>query len=53
MRDDLKGHNLTITEIAKLVGENWQYLDDAEKEQYGSREQLTREGLRAASNLGT
>ncbi|KAI1827957.1 hypothetical protein F4861DRAFT_535392 [Xylaria intraflava] len=34
MRDDLKGQNLTFTEIAKLVGENWQNLDPTEKEPY-------------------
>jgi hypothetical protein len=31
MREDLKGQNLTFTEIAKLVGENWQNLGRAEK----------------------
>jgi hypothetical protein len=36
MRGDLEGHNLTLTEIAKLVGENWRYLGYAEKEQYGT-----------------
>ncbi|KAI0482422.1 hypothetical protein GGR56DRAFT_186381 [Xylariaceae sp. FL0804] len=34
MREDLKGQNLTFTEIAKLVGENWQSLDRAEKEPF-------------------
>ncbi|KAI1756537.1 hypothetical protein F4782DRAFT_526223 [Xylaria castorea] len=34
MRDDLKGQNLTFTEIAKLVGENWQNLGRAEKEPF-------------------
>ncbi|KAK6193159.1 hypothetical protein LQW54_012742 [Pestalotiopsis sp. IQ-011] len=34
MREDLKGQNLSFTEIAKLVGENWQSLDRAEKEPY-------------------
>jgi hypothetical protein len=34
MRDDLKGRNLSFTEIAKLVGENWQSLSPAEKEPY-------------------
>ncbi|KAK6840972.1 hypothetical protein PG989_005694 [Apiospora arundinis] len=38
MRADLRGHNLTLTEIAKLVGVNWQYLDRAEKEQYETPE---------------
>lgn len=31
MREDLKGQNLTFTEIAKLVGENWQNLGRIEK----------------------
>jgi hypothetical protein len=34
MREDLKGQNLTFTEIAKLVGENWQNLGRAEKEPF-------------------
>lgn len=34
MREDLKTQNLTFTEIAKLVGENWQSLAPAEKEVY-------------------
>ncbi|KAI0136631.1 HMG box protein [Xylariales sp. AK1849] len=37
MREDLKGQNLTFTEIAKLVGENWQNLDRSEKEPYESQ----------------
>jgi hypothetical protein len=34
MRDDLKGRLLSFTEIAKLVGENWQALTPAEKEPF-------------------
>ena len=34
MREELKGRNLSFTEIAKLVGENWQHLSPAEKETY-------------------
>lgn len=34
MREDLKGQTLTFTEIAKLVGENWQNLGRAEKEPF-------------------
>ncbi|PHH77375.1 hypothetical protein CDD82_3547 [Ophiocordyceps australis] len=34
MREDLKSQSLTFTEIAKLVGENWQSLPPAEKETY-------------------
>ncbi|OBT69913.1 hypothetical protein VE03_00436 [Pseudogymnoascus sp. 23342-1-I1] len=34
MREDLKGRPLSFTEIAKLVGENWQNLTPTEKEPY-------------------
>ncbi|KAM0142737.1 hypothetical protein ACHAP3_001843 [Botrytis cinerea] len=34
MREDLKGRALSFTEIAKLVGENWQNLSPSEKEPY-------------------
>lgn len=34
MREKLKGRNLSFTEIAKLVGENWQNLSPTEKEPY-------------------
>jgi len=34
MREELKGRNLSFTEIAKLVGENWQNLSPVEKEPY-------------------
>jgi hypothetical protein len=37
MREDLKGQNLSFTEIAKLVGENWQALSPAEKEPFESQ----------------
>lgn len=43
MREDLKGRNLTFTEIAKLVGENWQNLSAAEKEPYESQAQAVKE----------
>ncbi|KAG9249912.1 high mobility group, superfamily, partial [Emericellopsis atlantica] len=43
MRDDLKGHNLTFTEIAKLVGENWQSLPPHEKEAYESQANAAKE----------
>lgn len=33
-REQLKGRNLTFTEIAKLVGEKWQNLSSCEKELY-------------------
>jgi hypothetical protein len=34
MREELRGRNLSFTEIAKLVGENWQSLVPGEKEPY-------------------
>jgi HMG (high mobility group) box len=34
MRVDLKGRHLSFTEIAKLVGENWQSVPPNEKEPY-------------------
>ena len=34
MREDLKDQNLSFTEIAKLVGENWQNLSRSEKAPY-------------------
>ncbi|KAG9248534.1 hypothetical protein BJ878DRAFT_538253 [Calycina marina] len=37
MRERLKGQNLSFTEIAKLVGENWQSLQPHEKEPYEQR----------------
>ncbi|KAI6785558.1 High mobility group protein 20A [Emericellopsis cladophorae] len=43
MRDDLKGHNLTFTEIAKLVGENWQSLPPHDKEAYESQANAAKE----------
>ncbi|KAH7162781.1 hypothetical protein B0J13DRAFT_19778 [Dactylonectria estremocensis] len=43
MREDLKSQNLSFTEIAKLVGENWQNLEAAEKEAYESRANADKE----------
>lgn len=42
-RDDLKDRNLTFTEIAKLVGENWQALTPAEKEPFETQAQTAKE----------
>ena len=47
MREDLKGRNLTFTEIAKLVGENWQNLSPLEKEPYESQAQAAKERFNA------
>jgi hypothetical protein len=43
MRDELKGRNLTFTEIAKLVGENWQNLSQTEKEPFESQAQAIKD----------
>lgn len=43
MREDLKGRNLTFTEIAKLVGEHWQSLSPAEKEPYETQAMKAKE----------
>ncbi|OAQ70593.2 high mobility group, superfamily [Pochonia chlamydosporia 170] len=43
MREDLKSQNLTFTEIAKLVGENWQSLQPAEKDIYESQANAAKE----------
>ena len=43
MREDLKGRNLTFTEIAKLVGENWQNLTRTEKEPFETQAQEAKE----------
>jgi len=43
MRDELKGRNLTFTEIAKLVGENWQSLSQSEKEPFESQAQAIKD----------
>ena len=43
MREELKGRNLSFTEIAKLVGENWQNLSPAEKEPFESQAQAIKD----------
>lgn len=43
MREDLKSQNLSFTEIAKLVGENWQSLPGSEKEAYESQANADKE----------
>lgn len=43
MREDLKSHNLTFTEIAKLVGENWQSLPPADREMYENQANAAKE----------
>ncbi|KAJ3493033.1 hypothetical protein NLG97_g4989 [Lecanicillium saksenae] len=46
MREDLKSHNLSFTEIAKLVGENWQNLDQTERESYENQANAAKDKYR-------
>ena len=46
MREDLKSHNLSFTEIAKLVGENWQNLDQVERESYENQANAAKDKYR-------
>lgn len=43
MRDDLKGQNLSFTDIAKLVGEKWKVLDPEHKEGYEHEASIAKE----------
>jgi hypothetical protein len=43
IREDVKGHNLSFTEIAKLVGESWQMLTPAQKEPYETQAATAKE----------
>ena len=43
MRENLKGQNLSFTEIAKLVGQNWQDLSAEEKASYESQAALAKQ----------
>lgn len=43
MREDLKGRPLSFTEIAKLVGENWQSLTPTEKDPYEQQAHAAKE----------
>lgn len=43
IREDLKGRNLSFTEIAKIVGENWQVIPRQEREQFERRAQRSKE----------
>lgn len=46
MREDLKSQKLTFTEIAKLVGGNWQCLQPAERDQYESQANAAKDKYR-------
>lgn len=43
MREDLKDRNLSFTEIAKLVGDNWQNLSSVEKEPFETQAQKAKD----------
>lgn len=47
MREDLKGKNMSFTEIAKLVGEKWQGLPAPEKEPYEQQASTAKERYNA------
>lgn len=51
MREDLKPHNLSFTEIAKRVGEQWQLLAPEVKGQYESQAASAKEKYRADLEL--
>jgi hypothetical protein len=48
MRRDIEGQNLSFTEIAKLVGENWQALQPHEKDFYEQQANTQKEAYIAA-----
>jgi hypothetical protein len=48
MRDDLKGQSLSFTEIAKLVGENWQSLSPDDKEPFETQAQQAKDSYNQA-----
>lgn len=50
MRDKLKGQDLSFTEIAKIVGENWQDLPPREKEPCERQAQALKEKFYADLN---
>jgi len=43
VRDELKGQNLSFTDIAKLVGEKWKVLDPENKESYEHEASIAKE----------
>lgn len=47
MRDDLKGQNLSFTDIAKRVGEKWKVLDPEHKEGYEQEASIAKEKYNA------
>ncbi|KIN04068.1 hypothetical protein OIDMADRAFT_143526 [Oidiodendron maius Zn] len=47
MREELKGQNLSFTEIAKLVGERWQSISPAEKDPYEQQATAAKERYNA------
>ena len=43
IREDVRGQNMSFTDIAKLVGEKWQKLAPAEKEPYETQASMAKE----------
>ncbi len=48
MRERLKSHDLSFTEIAKLTGKNWQRLHEAERGSYESQADAAKEKYRSS-----
>lgn len=45
-REQLKGQNLSFTEIAKIVGENWQHVSKERRERFESQAQQAKDKYR-------
>ncbi|SPO00808.1 uncharacterized protein DNG_03556 [Cephalotrichum gorgonifer] len=45
-REELKGQSLSFTEIAKIVGENWQHISQEEREKFERRAQRAKDQYR-------
>lgn len=45
-REQLKGQNLSFTEIAKIVGENWQHISKDRRQRFETQAQQAKEKYR-------
>lgn len=45
-REQLKGQNLSFTEIAKIVGENWQHISKERREKFETQAQQAKDKYR-------
>lgn len=46
-REQLKGQNLSFTEIAKIVGENWQHISKDRRQRFETQAQQAKEKYRS------